>query len=122
MQTENDTGTKGKARKFSKSPPVELTRTFKAPIELVFEAWVQPELIKQWWGPEGYSCPEAQINFMVGGKNLLAMKSPDGKTIWSTGTYKEILLRQIPWVWPATGMSPVCSVSAFIRPMAPARS
>jgi uncharacterized protein YndB with AHSA1/START domain len=28
------------------------TRTFNGPARLVYEAWTQPELIKQWWAPK----------------------------------------------------------------------
>ena len=27
-----------------------LKRTFNAPIKIVWEAWIQPEHIAQWWG------------------------------------------------------------------------
>lgn len=30
-----------------------MTRTFDAPAELVYKAWTDPELVKQWWGPNG---------------------------------------------------------------------
>lgn len=31
------------------------TRILDAPIELVWEVWTQPEHIKEWWGPNGFS-------------------------------------------------------------------
>jgi uncharacterized protein YndB with AHSA1/START domain len=31
-----------------------VTRTFKAPARIVFEAWTKPELIKRWWAPRSY--------------------------------------------------------------------
>src|SRR5688572_6017851 len=73
------------------SPLVEVTRVFRAPVERVWQAWSKPDQVKQWWGPEHYSCPEAKIDFHVGGRSLLAMKGPDEKVIWSGGTYKEII-------------------------------
>jgi uncharacterized protein YndB with AHSA1/START domain len=94
METQTNSTNKEKTRKFTKHPPVELTRTFKSPVEIVWAAWSQPELIKQWWGPVEFSCPEAKVDFKVGGQALLAMKDPDGKVIWSTGTYKEIVLHK----------------------------
>lgn len=72
------------------SPLVEVTRTFRAPVERVWKAWSDPEMAKQWWGPENFSCPEAKIDFRVGGKYLLAMKDPSGKLTWSTGEYQDI--------------------------------
>lgn len=72
------------------TPFVEVTKTFNAPIERVWETWSNEELVKQWWGPKDYTCPTAKIDFREEGKYLLAMKGPDQKVIWSTGIYKEI--------------------------------
>lgn len=73
------------------SPLVEVTRQFSAPLESVWQAWTDPGLTKQWWGPEGFTCPEAKIDFREGGKYLVAMKDPDGKVTWSGGVYEEII-------------------------------
>lgn len=32
-----------------------ITHTFDAPRELVFQSWVEPERLAQWWGPVGLS-------------------------------------------------------------------
>lgn len=72
-----------------------ITRVFDAPVEMVWKAWSVPEHFKKWWGPEGFTCPTAKIDFRVGGKHLSCMRGagPDGKVqdFWSTGTYKEIV-------------------------------
>lgn len=70
---------------------VVITRTFNAPRELVWKAWSDPELFKQWWGPNGFTAPVCEIDFRVGGKYLNAMRSPEGKDFYGTGTYKEIV-------------------------------
>lgn len=74
-----------------KYPLVDITRKFNAPVERVWQAWTTPQMIKEWWGPENYSCPEAKMDVRVGGKSLLAMKGPDGKVQYSGGTYEEII-------------------------------
>jgi uncharacterized protein YndB with AHSA1/START domain len=68
-----------------------LTRIFDAPREIVWEIWTEPELIRRWWGPEGFSAPVARIDLRVGGKYLYCMRSPDCEDFWSTGVYKEIV-------------------------------
>ncbi len=74
-----------------------ITRTFDAPREKVWKAWTTPEHVKQWWGPQGFSAPEATIDFREGGTYLYCMRGgPDmgpfaNKDFWSTGTYKEIV-------------------------------
>lgn len=72
------------------APLIEISRIFQAPVERLWNAWSDAEMVKQWWGPESYTCPFAKIDFRVGGKNLMAMKAPDGKVTWSGGTYEEI--------------------------------
>ena len=32
-----------------------ITRVFDAPRPLVFKAWIEPERIKEWWGPRGFT-------------------------------------------------------------------
>jgi uncharacterized protein YndB with AHSA1/START domain len=34
-----------------------VTRSFNAPIRLVFDAWTKPELFKQWWAPKSTGVP-----------------------------------------------------------------
>lgn len=89
MNTTFDTPT---AEKFNPNHlPLSITRFFSAPIEKVWLAWSNEFLMKQWWGPVGYSCPNAKIDFRVGGESLLAMKDPQGEVVWSGGVYKEIV-------------------------------
>ena len=67
-----------------------IKRTFNAPREKVCDAWTKPELVKCWWGPEGFTAPFAKIDLIVGGKYLFSMRSPEGVDYWSTGEYQEI--------------------------------
>lgn len=75
----------------SQSPLIKIIRTFAAPVERLWSAWSEPELVKQWWGPVGYSCPEAKIDFRIGGKCILAMKGPDNEVLWSVGIYEQLV-------------------------------
>lgn len=68
-----------------------VSRIIDAPREDVFKAWTNPELVKQWWGPDAFTCPFAKIDLRVGGKYLFDMRGPDGRDYWSTGVYKEIV-------------------------------
>lgn len=96
-QTSKNVNLRDSQNRFN-TPLVEVTRTFNAPVERVWEAWSNVELTKQWWGPEGFTCPEGKIDFREGGKYQLAMKSPDGKVIWSGGQFEEIAKhKKIVW-------------------------
>jgi uncharacterized protein YndB with AHSA1/START domain len=77
-----------------KFPKVELTRTFDAPVDRVILAWSDPEMLRQWWGPKGYSCPYAKTDFKVGGTVHWCMRSSKGEEMWSTGVFKEIIPRK----------------------------
>ena len=70
---------------------ITIKRVFNLPLDSLWKAWREPESCKKWWGPQEYTCPSCSIDFKVGGKYLASMKSADGKEIWSTGTYKEII-------------------------------
>jgi uncharacterized protein YndB with AHSA1/START domain len=66
-------------------------RAFSLPLNTVWKAWSDAETMKKWWGPKEYTCPYCTIDFKLGGKYFNAMQGPDGKKIWGTGTYKEII-------------------------------
>jgi uncharacterized protein YndB with AHSA1/START domain len=55
---------------------IEVTKTFNAPVEMVWKVWVDPELVKRWWGPKDFTSPVAKIDFREGGKSLVSMKAP----------------------------------------------
>src|SRR5690349_15464403 len=73
---------------------VLITRLFDAPLELVWQAWTDPQHFMLWWGPKDYTCPFCQIDLHVGGKYLNCMRSPTGKEYWGTGTFLEIVPMQ----------------------------
>lgn len=93
MQQSTTQNTQGSNQPFNveKYPLVQLTRKFAAPVERVWKAWTTPELVKQWWGPENYTCPEAKIDLQKGGKTLLAMQGRDGKVMYSGGNIEEFI-------------------------------
>jgi uncharacterized protein YndB with AHSA1/START domain len=55
---------------------IEVTKVFNASVEMVWQVWVDPELVKRWWGPKNFSSPLAVIDFREGGKSLVSMKAP----------------------------------------------
>lgn len=69
---------------------LRISLTFDAPRELVWKASIEPERMKMWWGPETFTTPFVKIDFQVGGKYLVCMRSPDNKDFWSSGSYLEI--------------------------------
>lgn len=71
--------------------PLVIARSFGAPRERVWKAWTDPDDVKRWWGPKGFTAPVCKIDLRVGGTYLNCMRSPEGQDFWSTGTYREIV-------------------------------
>src|SRR6185437_8816028 len=57
---------------------VVLERTFDAAREVVWKAWTDPEILKQWWGPDNVTIPECKVDLRVGGKFYIVMEAGEG--------------------------------------------
>lgn len=68
-----------------------MTRTFKAPIELIWEVWTNPEHIANWWGPDGFTNTISTMNVREGGEWILTMHGPDGTNYPNRSIYKEVI-------------------------------
>src|SRR5262245_18935938 len=72
---------------------VAARRTYPVPVEAVWAAWTAPELVRRWWGPEGFSCPLARMDVRAGGVSLLAMQAPPqycGGQTYNTWSYSVV--------------------------------
>ena len=58
-----------------------LERVIKAPVSVVWGAWINPVALPQWWGPDGFSCRTKRIDLRTGGEWVFDMIGPDGK-VW----------------------------------------
>jgi uncharacterized protein YndB with AHSA1/START domain len=66
---------------------IHIERVFDAPRERVFEAFNDPELIPQWWGP---GTVVDQMDVRPGGDWRYVSPMPDGTETGFRGTYREI--------------------------------
>jgi uncharacterized protein YndB with AHSA1/START domain len=55
-----------------------IERVIKAPVPLVWGAWVNEESLPTWWGPDGFSCRTSRIDLRQGGDWVFDMIGPDG--------------------------------------------
>lgn len=62
---------------------VEFERTYDAPLETVWQAWTDPKMLKEWWGPNDVSIPECEVDLRVGGKIYIVMEAGE-----AMGPYK----------------------------------
>ncbi|MEM7227459.1 MAG: SRPBCC domain-containing protein [Planctomycetota bacterium] len=73
------------------STSVRIVRSFNAPLELVWRAHTEPELLKQWMtGPPGHSLPVCEVDLRVGGTARFVWKNPDFE-MGMTAVFKEIV-------------------------------
>ncbi len=72
-----------------------VARVLDAPIEQAWNAWSDPEQVKRWWGPDGFTCPVARMAFREGGTSLVCMRAPKeflgGQDMYNTWTYEKIV-------------------------------
>jgi uncharacterized protein YndB with AHSA1/START domain len=71
---------------------VKVTREFKAPRELVYEAYTTPALVKRWLlGPPGWTMPICEMDVRAGGTYRWRWRSDeDGKEFGFHGTFQEV--------------------------------
>ena len=67
------------------------SRLINAPRELVWEAWTNPDHIKHWWGPEGFTNSISQMDVKPGGTWDFIMHGPDGTDYKNTHIYREVV-------------------------------
>ena len=68
-----------------------ISRLFNAPVELVWEVWTNPEHIKNWWGPNGFSNTITKMDVQPGGEWDLVMHGPDGTDYKNKNLFKEVV-------------------------------
>jgi uncharacterized protein YndB with AHSA1/START domain len=69
---------------------LSLTRVFDAPIEKVFNAWIDPAQFAKWWGPKGFTNPVCELDVRPGGRILVHMTAPNGDWHPMGGTFHQI--------------------------------
>lgn len=76
---------------FKRKKGFTFDRSYPVPIDRVWQAWTQPEMLRQWWGPEHTTVPECEIDLRVGGRIHVVMEAGEGM-----GTYQGTR-------WPMSG-------------------
>lgn len=68
-----------------------ISKLLNAPRELVWKVWTEPEHIKHWWGPNGFTNTIFQMDVKPNGVWDFIMHGPDGKDYKNKSIYKEIV-------------------------------
>lgn len=69
---------------------IQITRSFAAPADLVFDCWTVPALIQRWLGPADWVFTHCEFDARVGGKWRFVTRGPDGFEMASGGEVLEI--------------------------------
>ena len=70
---------------------VTLTRVYDAPRELVWQAWTDPKMLAQWFGPRGFTSSVPELDVRVGGALRIVMHGPDGNDYPMKGVFREVV-------------------------------
>lgn len=73
---------------------IMISRLLKAPRELVFKVWTDPEHIKHWWGPDGFTNTIQEMDVRAGGNWDLIMHGPDGTNYKNHSVYTEVVAQE----------------------------
>lgn len=69
---------------------IVLTRVFRAPRALVYDAFSKPEILKKWFGPRGWSLTKCDVDARVGGGFCFVLKGPEEPELRMRGVYREL--------------------------------
>jgi uncharacterized protein YndB with AHSA1/START domain len=61
---------------------IHMVREFNAPIEKVWKAFTDPDLLVKWTAPKPWTAEIKTWDFRAGGISLYAMVSPEGQKHW----------------------------------------
>ena len=92
---------------------VAVTRTFESPARVVFDAWVRPELFRQWWAPKsmGATLSGCEIDARTGGGYRMTFgEGSDSMTFF--GRYLEVTPpSRLVWTNEESDDAPVTTVT-----------
>jgi uncharacterized protein YndB with AHSA1/START domain len=75
---------------YSDGADLVFERTFDAPREQVWKAFMDPELVPRWWGPHGTTTTVVEMDVRPGGHWRYLSSAPDRDDVAFYGEYLEI--------------------------------
>lgn len=69
---------------------MEFTREFDAPVEVLFRAHAEPDLVKRWLGPARNTMEVQRWDFVTGGGYRYLHRGPDGDEYWFNGVFHTV--------------------------------
>lgn len=69
---------------------ITVERSFKAPLDPVWAAFTEADILCQWWAPKPYVCVVTGLDFRAGGRWSYHMKGPAGDCHYCFFDYEEV--------------------------------
>ena len=74
----------------NKANEIYIERIYDAPVKMVWDAWVEPKQVAQWWGPRGFTITNHSKDVRTGGHWKYTMHGPDGVDYPNNTKYLEV--------------------------------
>jgi uncharacterized protein YndB with AHSA1/START domain len=74
----------------SNANEIRITRIYDASVETVWDAWIDPDQVVQWWGPRGFTTTTYSKDVRPGGSWVYNMRGPDGTDYPNRADYLEV--------------------------------
>lgn len=71
------------------------SRIINSPVEMVYQAFENPNHLKNWWGPEGFTNTINEFDLRVGGNWILTMHGPEKGNYENSSVFKTVLLNKL---------------------------
>lgn len=73
-------------------PDLEIfsTRILNFPMEKVYQAFADPSILKNWWGPNGFTNTIHEFDLKPGGKWVLTMHGPEKGNYENSSVFKTV--------------------------------
>lgn len=76
-----------------------ISRTFDAPLALVWKAHTETGHLEKWWGPKGFGMVKATLDLRPGGLFHYGLRTPGGQEMWGRFVFREVIpMRRLVYV------------------------
>ncbi len=111
------TGLEPFAENSERSVYLTLHRMIDAPVEAVYGAWTEPEMLRRWLAPGDASVVRVIAEVAVGGTFLVEMRGADGRRWLTRGVYREVVpCRRLVHTWRWEGSEVETLVTVEFEP------
>lgn len=73
---------------------ITVERSFNAPLDPVWAAWTEADILCQWWAPKPYECIITDLDLRAGGRWSYYMQGPAGDRHYCCFDYEEVRPKQ----------------------------